>query len=346
MFSISYQSYLTLLNETNIKPNVHTLTNITNACIRIGEINKALNIINDLIKQYNIIPNDICYNILIKGYLDNNQYQQALYIFNHSIQDYTERIYTTMLKGCMIYNQAKDAETIIQHMLHHNLSITSTQYEYLAIIYGQSGHINLLLELLELGSHNFTIKTYCISTIILAIWGYIKVAKSYLKITELKLTQKNKEEGKKPDLFMKINHYEIEKDLTTIKEYINLYKRRQKQQQLEQMVSIDQCKTIYYLNKAAYVAQQEKLQYEQEASKEEAQEEVQEEEVKRRSPRRSSKEESEKKPKGVRSSRRRSQRSQGGEKEEEEEEEEEATAFNEFNRINQDLHDLKKYKKN
>lgn len=139
------------------KPLVVTYTGLIQACLDSGNIQSGIYIFNHMLKF--CPPNLVTYNIMLKGYLDYEMFEEAKQLFqkllensNHvrSNQDYRERVipdiytFNLMLDACAGKNQWDDLESVYKRMLQHGYHFNPKRHLRIIMDACRTGKVELL----------------------------------------------------------------------------------------------------------------------------------------------------------------------------------------------------------
>jgi pentatricopeptide repeat protein len=126
-----------------IPVDVHSYTNLMNAHVRCGNINRAKEIIG-IMRDRRIHPNTVTLTTLIKGLCEHGLVKEALEMMEEAPLDMRPNVRTvsTVLRGCLRVGDAKSATSIYESMVSKwNLKPDKTCVEYLVAMLCQSMRI-------------------------------------------------------------------------------------------------------------------------------------------------------------------------------------------------------------
>jgi pentatricopeptide repeat protein len=154
---------LMCLHYIGIVPDVHTLTNMINVCVRCGEIRKAVKFYNIMISS-DICPNIVTYTTLLRGYADSGDFDGTVALLGIMQQNdvaVNDRTLNTVLRGFVhtgevenifkIFQCISDGTTDGQNVFTIFKSIipTSSSYEMIVSSLCQALRIDDALNVLE-----------------------------------------------------------------------------------------------------------------------------------------------------------------------------------------------------
>ncbi|KAK1412144.1 hypothetical protein QVD17_33150 [Tagetes erecta] len=139
------------------KPLVVTYTGLIQASLDSGKINSGIYMFKHMHKFCS--PNLVTYNIMLKGYLDHNMFEEAKQLFyklsengNHvtSKVDYKHVVlpdihtFNLMLDACLVNKKWDDLEFVYTKMLQHGYYFNAKRHSHMILEACKSGKVNLL----------------------------------------------------------------------------------------------------------------------------------------------------------------------------------------------------------
>lgn len=139
------------------KPLVVTYTGLIQACLDSGKIESGVKIFNQMCKFCS--PNLITYNIMIKGHLDYNKFEEAQKLFYKLLEngghvtskdDYRHVVlpdihtFNLMLDACLVNKRWDDLEFIYIKMLQHGYHFNAKRHSHMILEACNAGKANLL----------------------------------------------------------------------------------------------------------------------------------------------------------------------------------------------------------
>lgn len=122
------------LQNLGLKPTIHTYTNMINACVRCGEVVRAMNLLKAAEADETTEPNEVTYTALVKGLVQDGRMGQARWILNRMKEKSLNpnvRTYDTILRGCVRFGDLPMAKWAFAQMMAAKLSPSASSYEYL-----------------------------------------------------------------------------------------------------------------------------------------------------------------------------------------------------------------------
>lgn len=128
LLNVVYDAYDTLCSIRGLSPNVYTFTNMVNACVRCGELDRAKKLVYEDMPQHNISPNAITYTALLKGICSDEATTSGIVrsVLSEMCAKQIApnlRTFNTILRGCV---RTGDADFAVEmyafcpHILFHS----------------------------------------------------------------------------------------------------------------------------------------------------------------------------------------------------------------------------------
>ncbi|XP_023736395.1 pentatricopeptide repeat-containing protein At1g30610, chloroplastic [Lactuca sativa] len=139
------------------KPLVVTYTGLIQACLDSGKIESGVKIFNHMCNFCS--PNLVTYNIMLKGYLDHNRFEEAQKLFYKLLEngkrvtsndDYRHVVlpdihtFNLMLDTCFFNKKWDDVEFIYTKMLQHGFHFNPKRHSRIILEARKAGKVNLL----------------------------------------------------------------------------------------------------------------------------------------------------------------------------------------------------------
>ncbi|PRP87614.1 hypothetical protein PROFUN_04641 [Planoprotostelium fungivorum] len=115
-----------------LKPTVYTFTSIINACVRCGDIKRAITILEDM-KNYDVEPNEVTYTALIKGLCAEATTKEALEMLTRMKKESIMpnlRTYNTLLRGMLRSGDTEESLSLYREMIRRKVKPNGTSMEY------------------------------------------------------------------------------------------------------------------------------------------------------------------------------------------------------------------------
>lgn len=131
------------------KPLVVTYTGLIQACLDAGNIHDAILVFQQM-EQY-CSPNLVTCNIMLKGYLENNMFEDAKKLLNKMLDngshinkrsDYAYS-FNTMLDAYFAEKRWEELEFIYKKMLSHGFHFNSKRHLHMIVKASQVGKVTI-----------------------------------------------------------------------------------------------------------------------------------------------------------------------------------------------------------
>lgn len=230
-FDVALTMFFEML-ASKIVPTIYTFTNLINACVRCGELSRALHYFEEM-KKVNIHPNEITYTVLIKGFSQDGMIEKAIELLDIMEQDNIQpniRTFNTLLRGCLRCGSYQTPDIFLK-MKKKLIEPDVSSYEYYIRYLCQRLEVKKTVELAkELESKNiFHAPIYSSIAIASALKGKRKTAVKMQKkaldlMKEKRINTKGYENKESVGLFLNLINEEIENDCGRIKNYLETKK--------------------------------------------------------------------------------------------------------------------------
>lgn len=120
--------------KSELRLSVLTFTNTINACVRCGEMERALYLM-DRMKEFNLSPNEVTFTVIIKGLCQDGRIDDALRMVTENMKQLRVkpnlRTFNTLLRGCMRAGDASVARKVFRELMsHHRVQPDLSAVEY------------------------------------------------------------------------------------------------------------------------------------------------------------------------------------------------------------------------
>jgi len=142
-FGFAEEAFRIIKEECNgIKPNVYSYTNLLNACVRVGELERARKVFMAMEKECEEKPNEVTCTVFIKGLCEEGLIAEALKLVEDMVRGKFERpkanvrTFSTILRNCVRYRDVKSAVKAFELMREcFDILPDAACYEYLSKTY-------------------------------------------------------------------------------------------------------------------------------------------------------------------------------------------------------------------
>ena len=125
----------------NCAPNAYTHTNRINACVRVGELEKARGAWNDMVAA-GVEPNEVTHTVMIKGLAQEGLLDEATARLRRMCEDAERagesaaarpnaRTFAALLRGCVRHADPTNADACFALMRETGVAPDATAFEYL-----------------------------------------------------------------------------------------------------------------------------------------------------------------------------------------------------------------------
>ena len=127
------------IGDAGLSPTVYSYTNLLNACVRVGELDRARKVWDDMIAA-GVEPNEVTYTVLVKGLAQDGLLAEAA----RTVRDMTAqsragvecvapnvRTFSTLLRNCVRHADPKVADECFAAMRDANVTPDVASFEYL-----------------------------------------------------------------------------------------------------------------------------------------------------------------------------------------------------------------------
>ena len=118
----------------NCAPNAYTHTNRINACVRVGELEKARGAWNDMVAA-GVEPNEVTHTVMIKGLAQEGLLDEAADVIECDMPRAgvtpNVRTFSTLLRNCVRHADASAARRCFQTMRDSDVAPDAASFDYL-----------------------------------------------------------------------------------------------------------------------------------------------------------------------------------------------------------------------
>jgi pentatricopeptide repeat protein len=128
------------LYSLNITPSIHSFTNIINACVRCGEVQRATDFALEM-RQAGLTPNEVTRTVLLKGLVNEGMLGQARIELDCMAKEGCPpnlRTYDTVLRGCVRHGDTRLALHAFGRMAQKKIEPSAASYESLMRVLGSN----------------------------------------------------------------------------------------------------------------------------------------------------------------------------------------------------------------
>lgn len=213
---------------SKISPTIYTFTNLINACVRCGELSRALHYFEEM-KKVNINPNEITYTVLIKGFSQDGLIEKAIELIDIMEKDAIQpnlRTFNTLLRGCLRCGSDQTPDIFLK-MQTKLIEPDVSSYEYYIRYLCQRLEVKKIAELAkELEKKDiFHAPIYSSIAIASALGGKRKTAikmqrKAVELMSEKRINTKGYENKESVGLFLNLINEEVANECNRVNEYL------------------------------------------------------------------------------------------------------------------------------
>ena len=118
-----------------LERNVYSHTNMLNACVRVGELEKARRVWENM-RAENVEPNEVTYTVFIKGLAQSGRLDEAMELIETlCAEDSTVapnvRTFSTLLRNCVRHADGVNADRCFEAMRGAGVAPDAASFEYL-----------------------------------------------------------------------------------------------------------------------------------------------------------------------------------------------------------------------
>ena len=118
-----------------LERNVYSHTNMLNACVRVGELEKARRVWENMLAE-NVEPNEVTYTVFIKGLSQSGRLDEAMELIEtlcaeNSTVAPNVRTFSTLLRNCVRHADGVNADRCFEAMRGAGVTPDAASFEYL-----------------------------------------------------------------------------------------------------------------------------------------------------------------------------------------------------------------------
>ena len=118
-----------------LRPNVYSYTNLLNACVRVGELQRARDLFERMKKDDAATPNEVTYTVLVKGLAQEGLLDEAADVIECDMPRAgvtpNVRTFSTLLRNCVRHADASAARRCFQTMRDSDVAPDAASFDYL-----------------------------------------------------------------------------------------------------------------------------------------------------------------------------------------------------------------------
>ena len=118
-----------------LERNVYSHTNMLNACVRVGELEKARQVWENMLSE-NVEPNEVTYTVFVKGLAQSGRLDEAMALIETLCAEGSAvapnvRTFSTMLRNCVRHADGLNADRCFEAMRQASVAPDAASFEYL-----------------------------------------------------------------------------------------------------------------------------------------------------------------------------------------------------------------------
>tara|TARA_B110000977_G_scaffold35316_1_gene47257 strand:- start:550 stop:2823 length:2274 start_codon:yes stop_codon:yes gene_type:complete len=132
------EAFRRIVEVKGLKRNVYSHTNMLNACVRVGELDKARVVWSNMLAEKNadMHPNEVTYTVFIKGLAQNGELDEATALLEKMCAHDSEaapnvRTFSTLLRNCVRHADGINADRCFELMRDAGVTPDAASFEYL-----------------------------------------------------------------------------------------------------------------------------------------------------------------------------------------------------------------------